>query len=132
MINRPMYALRRRTLVVAVLALIVLASVGAGYAAQDSSTARPGAPQAKPALKPAPTISSLQPSKGHWGKSVTIAGTGFKGTLTVKFNGTSASFHVVSKTQITTSVPHGATTGPVTVTTSHGTGTSPTEFTVVN
>ncbi|MGH2807429.1 MAG: beta strand repeat-containing protein [Actinomycetota bacterium] len=78
----------------------------------------------------APTISSLTPSNGAVGSNVIITGTGFNGTITVRFDGVAAPFTVNSPTQITATVPTGATTGRVTVTTSNGTATSPADFTV--
>jgi hypothetical protein len=48
----------------------------------------------------------------------------------VKFNNVTASFVVNSATQITATVPTGATTGKITVTTPGGTATSATNFTV--
>jgi hypothetical protein len=48
----------------------------------------------------------------------------------VKFNGTTATFTVNSGTQITATVPSGATTGPISVTSSTGTGTSADPFTI--
>ena len=65
---------------------------------------------------------------GAIGASVTITGTTFTGTTSVKFNGTSATFTVNSATQITATVPADATTGPITVTTPAGTTTSATNF----
>jgi hypothetical protein len=51
----------------------------------------------------------------------------------VQFNGTSAgSFNVSSDTQVTATVPAGATTGPISVTTPSGTGTSTASFTLTN
>jgi IPT/TIG domain len=88
---------------------------------------------------PAPTITSFTPTFGPTGTSVKITGTNFSGTVSgasfttssVKFNTTSATtFHVDSATQITATVPTGATTGKITVTTPGGTATSPTDFTV--
>jgi uncharacterized protein (TIGR03437 family) len=59
-----------------------------------------------------PTIASLNPGSGPVGANVTIAGTNFTGVSAVKFNNNiSANFTVNSNTQITTSVPVGATTG---------------------
>jgi uncharacterized protein (TIGR03437 family) len=53
------------------------------------------------------------------------------GATSVSFNGTSATFTVVSATEITTAVPTGATTGFVTVTTPGGTLSSNVIFGVV-
>jgi hypothetical protein len=78
----------------------------------------------------APTISSFTPTAGASGTSVTITGTGFSGATAVRFNGSSATYTVVSATQITTTVPAGATSGPISVTTAVGTATSSASFTV--
>jgi IPT/TIG domain len=88
---------------------------------------------------PAPTITSFTPTFGPVGTSVKITGTNFSGTISganfttsvVKFNTTNAtSFHVDSATQITATVPTGATTGKISVTTPGGTATSAANFTV--
>jgi len=83
---------------------------------------------------PSPTITSFTPSSGPVGTSVTITGTNFSGTgfttSSVTFNNTSATFTVNSSTQITATVPSGATTGAIRVTTPNGTATSSTNFTV--
>jgi uncharacterized repeat protein (TIGR03803 family) len=60
---------------------------------------------------------SLISSSGKVGKTIEILGQGFKGTTGVSFNGTPATFTVVSGTYLTATVPTGATTGFVTVTT---------------
>src|SRR5581483_7989212 len=71
-----------------------------------------------------PSITSVSPGSGVDGAAVTIGGSGFTGTKSVKFNGKTASFSVLSDGQITTSVPAGATTGTITVTAALGTATS--------
>lgn len=78
-----------------------------------------------------PTITGLSPSSGPVGTSVTITGTGFTGATAVGFNGTAATvFTVNSSTQITATVPAGATTGKVSVTTPNGSVESASDFTV--
>jgi hypothetical protein len=62
--------------------------------------------------------------------NVVITGTNFLGTLSVKFNGTNAVFTVDSNTQITTTVPTNATTGPISVITPGGTANSVASFNV--
>jgi hypothetical protein len=61
------------------------------------------------------------PTLGAVGKTVRILGNNLTGTTSVTFHGTPATFVVVSGSEITTSVPAGATTGTVQVTTPSGT-----------
>ena len=61
------------------------------------------------------------PNTGAAGTTVTILGTDLTGATSVSFHGTPAAFTVVSASEITTTVPTGATTGKVTVTTPSGT-----------
>jgi hypothetical protein len=81
-----------------------------------------------------PTLTSLSPTSGAVGASVTLTGTNFgstQGTGTVKFNGTAAtSITSWSSTSIVAVVPTGATTGNVVVTAS-GVNTSGVSFTVL-
>src|SRR5205085_1068201 len=78
-----------------------------------------------------PSITSFTPVSGPTGTSVTLTGTGFTGATGVSFNSTAATtFTVNSDTQISATVPTGATTGKITVTNSVGAGTSATNFTV--
>ncbi len=79
---------------------------------------------------PTPTITSFSPTSGGAGTAVTITGTNLSGATAVAFNGTSATFTVASPTQINTTVPAAAASGPITVTTPNGTATSTTNFTV--
>lgn len=63
-----------------------------------------------------PTITSLTPTSGPFGSSVTIAGSNFgatQGTSTVTFNGTAATPTNWSANSITVTVPNSATTGNV-------------------
>src|SRR5439155_1582420 len=77
-----------------------------------------------------PTINSFTPTSGPVGTSVTISGSHFSGATAVTFNGTAATLSGVTDTQITTSVPSGASSGPISVSTSVGTATSTSNFTV--
>jgi uncharacterized repeat protein (TIGR03803 family) len=63
----------------------------------------------------------MLPASGKVGISVKILGTNLTGATSVEFNGTLATFKVASSSEITTTVPVGATTGTVTVTTPQGT-----------
>jgi uncharacterized repeat protein (TIGR03803 family) len=74
---------------------------------------------------------AMQPASGNIGVAVTILGTGLKDATAVSFNGTPATFTVVSSTEITTNVPAGAKTGTVTVITKNGTLKSNVEFRVI-
>jgi hypothetical protein len=87
-------------------------------------------PPPPPPPPAAPTISSFSPKQGRVETAVTVNGTNFTGASAVTFNGTIATFTVSSPTQIQTSVPSGATTGPITVTTPGGTATSSGSFRV--
>ena len=79
-----------------------------------------------------PTITSFAPTTGPVGTVVVITGTDLTGTTQVRFNGTVAPvFTVNSATQVTATVPAGATTGPISVTTLINTAASTTSFTVI-
>lgn len=78
----------------------------------------------------APTVTLLTPATGPVGSSVDITGTNFQAITNVAFNGVAASYTVVSTTNISATVPAGATTGVVSVTNGSGTGNSATNFTV--
>lgn len=77
-----------------------------------------------------PFVKTIQTS-GAVGASVTILGTSLTGATSVTFNGTSATFSVVSSSEITTTVPAGATTGVVKVFTPSHTLASNTVFRVL-
>ena len=61
---------------------------------------------------------------------MTILGNSLTGTSSVTFNGTAAAFTLVSDTEITATVPTGATTGTIQVVTPGGTLTSNVAFRV--
>lgn len=75
-----------------------------------------------------PVISSFSPGSGKVGTVVVISGSAFTGATSVTFNGAAATFTVTSYSQITVTVPSGATTGPIAVTTAGGTGISASSF----
>ncbi|WBA41479.1 beta strand repeat-containing protein [Hymenobacter canadensis] len=69
-----------------------------------------------------PRLTSVAPTSGPVGTSVTLRGTGFTGATGVSFNGTAATiFGVTNSTTATATVPAGAATGNVTLTTPLGT-----------
>ena len=77
-----------------------------------------------------PVITDFSPSGGFPGTVVTINGMHFAKTTAVTFNGSSATFNVVSQTQVKATVPAGATTGLIDVVTPYGTAESPSAFVV--
>jgi len=79
---------------------------------------------------PAPAIAGFTPSSGNTGASVVITGTDFTAVSAVNFNGVAATFTGNSSTQITATVPAGATTGTNSVVAGGGTATSAAPFTV--
>jgi uncharacterized repeat protein (TIGR03803 family) len=68
---------------------------------------------------------------GKAGDKVQIIGRDLRGATNVRFNGVPAEFKILTRYDITTTVPHGATSGPVTVTTPSGTLTSNAGFIVL-
>lgn len=77
------------------------------------------------------SVIDFTPGAGGIGTSVTIYGTGFLTTPlanTVKFNGVTATVSAATKTQLTVSVPVGATTGPINISNANGSVTSSGSF----
>jgi hypothetical protein len=72
-----------------------------------------------------------QTDSGAVGAAVKILGTNLTGATSVTFNCTTAVFKVASGSEITTTVPAGATTGKVKVITPSGTPSSNVSFAVV-
>jgi uncharacterized repeat protein (TIGR03803 family) len=70
------------------------------------------------------------PTSGAVGAAVIILGTNLAGATSVTFDGVAAAFKVVSSSEITTTVPSGATIGPVVVVRPSGTLTSNVNFVV--
>jgi uncharacterized repeat protein (TIGR03803 family) len=76
-----------------------------------------------------PFVETL-PTSGNVGATVMILGTNLTGATALTFNGTAAVFKVVSSSEITTTVPTGATTGAVKVVTPSGALSSNASFRV--
>ena len=72
-----------------------------------------------------------QPASGKVGEAVKILGTDLTGATSVTFNGTAAALTVVQPSEISTTVPTGATTGTVEVVTPGGTLSSNVPFRVL-
>jgi uncharacterized repeat protein (TIGR03803 family) len=77
-----------------------------------------------------PRFVKTLPTSGVVGAAVKILGTDLTGATSVTFNGTAAVFTVVRPSEITTTVPTGATSGEVQVTTPSGTLSSNVNFLV--
>lgn len=75
-----------------------------------------------------PSISGFSPEAAAAGTNVLIYGGNFFSPLTVYFHGVAATANVTSTTEISATVPIGATAGPISVTTSDGTATSTNDF----
>ena len=76
-----------------------------------------------------PFVQAL-PASAQAGAAVRILGTHLTGATSVTFNGTAATFTVVSATEIDTTVPVGATSGTIAVTTPGSTLSSNVSFSV--
>jgi uncharacterized repeat protein (TIGR01451 family) len=64
---------------------------------------------------PGPVILGFEPTSGRVGEAVVIMGVRFTGVTAVRFNGTNTVFSITADTQIQTTVPAGAKTGPISV-----------------
>jgi len=73
---------------------------------------------------------TVVPASGGAGTTVTITGQNLSGATKVAFDGTPAPIVSDTATQVVTTVPAGAATGPITVTVPAGTATSHANFTV--
>ena len=78
----------------------------------------------------APSVTSFVPNSGDPGTAVVLNGANFTGVTSVQFNGTPAALNATSPTELTVTVPSGASSGFITVTTPAGVATSPVAFTV--
>jgi hypothetical protein len=113
----------------------ITATVPVGAATGKISVATPsGAVQSATVftVTTTPVVSGFSPASGAIGSSVTIRGANFVTVNALKFNGVSSTTLTVdSPTQITATVPIGATSGPISVTTANGTTQSAASFTVI-
>ena len=78
-----------------------------------------------------PVLSSFTPATSAIGGTVVITGSAFTGTTAVTFNGVAAAFTIVSDTQLSVTVPAGATSGKISVTNGDGTTAGAASFTVI-
>jgi len=78
-----------------------------------------------------PAITALSPSSGAVGAQLLITGANLATVTNVSFNGAVASFSVNSPTQVSATVPPGATTGPVRLSAPGGTANSAANFSVI-
>ncbi|HET7530112.1 MAG TPA: IPT/TIG domain-containing protein, partial [Mycobacteriales bacterium] len=97
-----------------------------------TSGSPPPPPPPPPPSSSAPAISGFSPTSGPVGTTVVVTGSGFTGATAATVNGLTASFTVVSATQLSLTVPTGASSGPISVTTAAGSATSSTSFSVTS
>lgn len=100
------------------------------YGATDTGGARAGEGTVFVFSVGLPPFVETLPMSGEVGAAVTILGSDLTGATSVTFNGTAATFTVVSASEIKTTVPTGATTGSVEVTTPSSTLSSNAAFRV--
>ena len=107
---------------------VQITNPGAGN--RDSGAGILLAPNVIQAVNTPPSIITFSPANGPAGTLVTVTGINLRTTVAVAFNGTPATFAVVSGSAVTMNVPAGATTGPITLTTAGGTAISASNFTL--
>jgi len=109
----------------------IVATVPAGALTGLISVTTPGGTlNSKAPFLVTPQLTSFSPTSGPVGTAVTITGVSLTQASKVTFNGKQAVFTVNSDTQITATVPTGATTGKIKIITPGGSATSTTSFTV--
>ncbi|WP_217439606.1 IPT/TIG domain-containing protein [Nocardia barduliensis] len=104
--------------------VVAIAPAGTGTAAVTLTTAGGVSNDGVYTYLPAPTIAAVVPGAGpvSGGNTVTLNGSGFTGTTTVRFGATpAASFTVVSDTELTAVAPAGTGSTTVTLTAIGGT-----------
>src|SRR5436305_1350993 len=70
------------------------------------------------------SVTGFSPSQGAVGVQVSLVGSDFSDATDVQFAGSSSAFTVVDDSEISTTVPAGAASGPISVVTPDGTATS--------
>jgi hypothetical protein len=108
----------------------ISATIPDGALTGPISITTPAAVAWTPNFKVKPKITTFSPTSGPVGTKVKITGSAFTGATKVAFNGKTATFTVNSYTQITATVPTGATTGAIAITTPGGTSQSSKNFSV--
>jgi large repetitive protein len=102
-------------------ATTITATVGAGASGAVTVTTLQGkGTLAGFSLIPPPTVTAFTPTSAKYGTAITITGTDFSTATMVRMGGVSATFTVVSNTEITAVAPSGGS-GTVEVTTTGGT-----------
>jgi len=109
--------------------LLVQGTDGNFYGVTDSGGAKDDGVIFKLSTGLRPFVRTL-PTAAEPDEAVTILGSNLTGATRVTFNGRAAQFKIVSASDITTTVPVGATTGYVEVVTPHGTLKSSEKFVV--
>jgi hypothetical protein len=113
------------------LAVLCLAAGLGGCSGGGGGGGAPSGTPPGPGTAP-PLISGFTPTSAAVGQSVTIEGLNFvAGGTTVTFNGVAATGVSAAPTQISVTVPAGATTGRIRVDTAGGSATSSSDFTVL-
>jgi uncharacterized repeat protein (TIGR03803 family) len=111
-------------------AALVQATSGNFYGTTYGFTCGPGT-VFRLSVRLGPFVETL-PKSGKVGTKVIILGTNLTGTSSVSFHGVETEFTEVSKSEIKTTVPVGATTGKIKVQTPRGTLSSNAPFRVTN
>jgi uncharacterized repeat protein (TIGR01451 family) len=100
--------------------LTVVNLAGEGRSAQPFSVPGPG-----------PLLLQLDPAIGRPGDTIVLRGLNFLSVTRVSFPGANAPFQVTASSQISATVPSGASNGPIIVASQYGSSTSAIPFTVL-
>jgi CSLREA domain-containing protein len=72
-----------------------------------------------------PTVTSFSPEDAAFGATITITGSHFTGTKSVKIGGVAATFKLIGDTSMTATVPVGASNTPAPISVTNAIGTTP-------